>query len=110
MEGPFIPLVLCQHGHTYHVIAQNFSVAVFDANAKHFVGIREKFEVEYLYTEHHIEVDPNFSTALPYALLEVCPVIDLREGIVEDRTMIYNAELYEYLTEANQRHSYLYEQ
>lgn len=100
---PYIPLPDCQHGYLYFIRARNFWLGVFNAETNGFVSIREKLGSTFLFTELHWDADPMFGTAQPIRLLEPCPVQDLCEGVVVDRTMLYNAALYEYLEDAFER-------
>ena len=75
-----IPLEQCQKGGLYRIRSRNLSFGVFDGNGG-FVGIREKFGSEYLFTEYHWDTGAPFGTVKPVELLEMCPLSDIRESI-----------------------------
>ncbi len=104
----YIPLSDCQHGYLYHFRARNFCLGVFNAQTNGFVGIREKFGNEYLFTELHWDADPMFGTVQPIELLEPCPIADLSEGEVVNHNFVTNAPLFGWLAEANERYAHLY--
>lgn len=82
-----IPLEQCQKGGLYRIHSRNLCFGVFDGHGG-FVGIREKFGSEYLFTEYHWDFDAYCGTVKPVELLEICPLSDIREslGIVDDLT------------------------
>jgi hypothetical protein len=53
---------------------------VFDGSGG-FVGIREKFGSEYLFTEYHWDTGAPCGTVHPVELLEMCPLSDIRESV-----------------------------
>lgn len=76
----YIKLEECVRGGVYQIGSRNLSVGVFDG-IDGFVGIRSKFNHEYLFTEYHCDTDGPFGTVYPKTLLEICPLDDLRETI-----------------------------
>lgn len=64
-----IPLKDCKKGYVYKIRARNFRVAVFDGKFG-FIGIRQKFNDRYLFTEYHHEIGPPFGTVIPKEKLE----------------------------------------
>jgi len=68
-----IPLAECQHGQLYRVKSRNISLGVFNQHAQGFVGIRTKYDNDFLDFEIHWEADPNYGTAQPIEALEACP-------------------------------------
>ena len=99
----YIPLPDCHHGYLYFIRARNFWLGVYNAESSGFIGIREKLGSTFLFTELHWDEDPMFGTVQPVELLELCPLEDLREGVVVEGHMLYNAVLYEYLEDAIER-------
>ena len=59
-----IPLKDCKKGYFYRIQARNFQVGIFDGNTG-FIGIREKFENRYLFTEYHWDTGAPFGTVHP---------------------------------------------
>lgn len=74
-----IKLEDCKHGYTYRISSRNLIYGVFNKPVNGFVGIREKFTREYLFTEFHWDTGAPFGTVNPLEELEECPVRDLRE-------------------------------
>ena len=68
-----IPLAECQHGQLYRVKSRNISLGVFNQHAQGFVGIRTKYDNDFLDFEIHWEADPNYGTVQPIEALEACP-------------------------------------
>lgn len=75
-----IALADCKHGYTYRIRSRNLAVGVFNTATKGFVGIREKFGDEFLFTEFHYDTGAPHGTVSPEAEIEKCPVEDLRES------------------------------
>lgn len=73
----------CVHGGVYAIRSRNLSFGVWNSNTLGFVGIREKFGSEYLFTEYHYDTGGSFGTARPVVLVETCPIEDLAEGHVK---------------------------
>lgn len=72
----------CVVGRTYAIWSRNLQFGVFRGHADGgFVGIREKFGSEYLFTEYHYDVGMAFGTVEPWVDLEECPIKDLRENL-----------------------------
>jgi hypothetical protein len=80
MTKQVIPLALCRYKQLYRLRSRNLSYGVFDGSTG-FVGIREKFESRYLFTEYHQDTGPPFGTVRPLEVLEECPIEDLRETL-----------------------------
>jgi hypothetical protein len=74
-----IPLSECKHGFTYHIHSRNLGIGVFNQETSGFVGIRRKFDDEFLFQEFHWDIGPPFGTVYPKEEIEKCPVEDLRE-------------------------------
>lgn len=69
-----IPLAQCKDRTLYRLEARNLLYGVFNAKAKIFIGIREKFGDEYLDAEDHHETGAPFGTAKPLVELTELPV------------------------------------
>jgi hypothetical protein len=69
-ETTYIPLSACKHGFLYRLNARNLIQGVFNENTNGFIGIREKFGDEYLFTEYHWDTGAPFGTVKPIELLE----------------------------------------
>ena len=70
----YIPLEECKHSFLYRIFSRNLRLGVFNANSRGFIGIREKFGYEYLFTEYHWDIGDHCSTVKPKELLEECPI------------------------------------
>lgn len=70
MNNSMIPLAECQDRGVYRIHARNFTVGAFSAATSGFIGIRQKFESVYLFTEYHHEFSESFGTARPFELIE----------------------------------------
>jgi hypothetical protein len=75
-----IPLDKCRHGYAYRIHSRNLSFGVYNEESKGFVGIRSKWENEFLFQEFHHETGAPFGTVWPLEELEQCGVEDLREN------------------------------
>lgn len=76
-----IPLEECKHGFLYKIFSRNLGLGVFDENTQGFIGIREKFRYEYLFTEYHWDTGPPFGTVHPDEELEECPCKSIKEDL-----------------------------
>src|SRR5579859_7846431 len=65
---PYIPLSECVERVVYKIHSRNLILGVFDGQSG-FIGIREKFGYEYLFTEYHWDSSPSFGTVRPYEKL-----------------------------------------
>jgi hypothetical protein len=68
-----ISLNECKNGFLYQIKSRNLSFGIFTIKNKGFVGIREKFGREYLFTEYHYETGPPFGTVTPIKEFESVP-------------------------------------
>jgi len=92
-----ISLTECRHGGFYRISARNFSFGVFNENTKGFIGIREKFGIEYLFTEYHWDTGEPFGTVHVEEFLEMCPIDDLSESIKKSDCYIDNQILFNWI-------------
>lgn len=74
----FIPLENLKHRATYALRSRNLLVGVWDANAKGFIGVREKMGDVYLFTEYHYDLRGT-AHALKEVSLDLPVDIELRE-------------------------------
>jgi hypothetical protein len=92
-----VALGQCEKGKVYKVRARNFGVAVYDGR-RGFVGIREKFGEEYLFTEYFNDGTNPVGTATPVRLLgEISPGIKLEcwmDRHPDDKYMKINWDLF----------------
>lgn len=93
----------CIDGGLYRIFARNFSLGVYRKDSKGFIGVREKFGFEYLFTEYHWDTGPPCGTVNPKLFLEMCPVIPVAEGFeVEkdgEKSFHQNKLLFDWLKE-----------
>lgn len=68
-----IPIEECKDGVLYRIFSRNLAFGVYREGVKGFVGIREKFGYEYLFTEFHWDTGPPFGTVNPKEELEPVP-------------------------------------
>lgn len=94
----YIKLEDCKIGRLYKLQSRNLSIGVYDGLSG-FIGIRFKFESEYLFTEYHWDTGEPFGTAYPIKDLgpipkDIKPVEDF--GIIDDSYQ-KNRMLFDYL-------------
>ena len=68
----YIKIADCEKGFVYQIRSRNLTLGVFNGNAG-FIGIREKFGNEYLFTEYHYDSGAPFGTVFPIKKLEKLP-------------------------------------
>lgn len=76
----YIPIKDCKNRFFYELDSRNLAYGVYNEQVKGFIGIREKFDNEYICTEFHWDTGPSFGTVKP--LREICELpaeIELRE-------------------------------
>ncbi len=65
-DEAYLPPEECHVGYVYRVHARNFGIAIcIGGDACGFMGVREKFGREFLFTEYHWDKDSNFGTVKP---------------------------------------------
>lgn len=74
-----IPMTECLDRHCYRIVSRNLVVGVYKADHQGFVGIRMKFDSEFLFTEYHHDTGPPTGTARAFVDLGLCPIEDLAE-------------------------------
>ncbi len=91
-----IPLTNCKNRHLYKISSRNLIFGVFNSENNGFVGIREKFGDEYLFTEYHWDTGAPFGTVKPTEDLgEVPENLIASESIGEK--FADNKELFDFL-------------
>lgn len=68
IELSYIPRVECKKGFLYKLHARNLDIGVFDG--KGFIGIRQKFNDRFLFTEYHWDDGAPYGTAKPLQELQ----------------------------------------
>lgn len=60
-KNQFIPMEQCVKGRVYEINCRNLRLGVYDGN-EGFIGIRQKFNSRYLFTEFHFDQGMPFGT------------------------------------------------
>jgi hypothetical protein len=96
MNPTYIKLEDCKDGYLYKIFSRNLGYGVFNKNDNGFVGIRNKFGSDYLFTEYHWDTGAPFGTVHPKE--EICKIPD---SIIIDHTIWLdeNIELFNWLKE-----------
>lgn len=77
----YISIKGCKRGGLYRILARNFSLGLYDSKQKGFIGIRQKFKMEFLDVEYHWDIGNPYGTAKPVEFLEQCNLhIDIKNG------------------------------
>jgi hypothetical protein len=76
-----IPLDECVDHGLYRLLSRNLSYGVFRKDCNGFVGLRNKFGLEYLSVEYHRDIGLPLGSASPKGLVGTCPIYDLREVV-----------------------------
>lgn len=80
----YIPLENCCNRFVYRIHSRNLAVGVYSVERRGFIGIREKFDWRYLFTEYHWDTGPPFGTVRPIRYLCILPAqIDLTESWIK---------------------------
>jgi len=69
-----IALVDCKDRMLYRIFSRNLGLGVFNQSNNGFIGIRNKFGRNYLFTEYHYDCGPPFGTVSPDEELEMAPL------------------------------------
>lgn len=69
----YIKLENCEHGFIYKIRSRNLKFGVFNKNDNGFIGIREKFDFKYLFTEYHWDTGAPYGTVKPKERLMPVP-------------------------------------
>lgn len=72
-RNDYIKLSDCKKGYLYKIHSRNLDYGIYDGN-NGFIGIREKFNNKYLFTEYHYDQGPPFGTVKPFE--EICELPD----------------------------------
>lgn len=68
----YIPLTQCIKGTIYKIWSRNLRIGVYDGKGG-FIGIREKFGYEYLFTEYHFDTSIPYGTVKPKEVIKELP-------------------------------------
>lgn len=75
-----ISLENCKNRYLYKIKSRNLSLGVFNEEVKGFIGIRLKFNHEFLFTEYHWDTGAPFGTVKPIEILnKISDDIELKE-------------------------------
>lgn len=95
-----VPLDQCVARRLYKLMSRNLVLGVFNG-VTGFIGIREKFRHEYLFTEYHWDTGPPFGTVsgVEDTGVELPPNIELSEhsGVSDDNVRLPNVDLFDWL-------------
>lgn len=75
----YIPLDKCKNRWLYRIASRNLKAGVFRKDKNGFVGIREKFGLEFLFVEFHWDTGEPHGTVKPLEQLKRCPIENLEE-------------------------------
>jgi hypothetical protein len=106
VDRKYIPLEECKDGYLYRISSRNLAFGVYRAEAKGFVGIREKFGNEYLFTEFHYDTGAPFGTVFPKKELEQCTITPINEGYSDGEFFRTNQPLFDWLKEKEKQYGY----
>lgn len=82
MKVNYIPLSDCKDRYLYLINSRNLSYGVYNDQTKGFVGIRNKFGDNYLFTEYHYDNGLPFGTVFPKKeLIKIPDEIELKETL-----------------------------
>ena len=74
-----IPIDECKHGYLYRIFSRNLTFGVYDERCNGFIGIRNKFGSDYLFTEFHWDL--GYGTVNPKEeLMQVPDNIEVNEN------------------------------
>ena len=73
MNDQMIPLENCKHGYVYEIDSRNLSYGVFNSKDNGFIGIRNKFRNNFLFTEYHWDTGEPYGTVSPLKELGKVP-------------------------------------
>ena len=78
-----MPLDECKDRYLYQINSRNLSRGVYNEQTKGFIGIRNKFGDDYLFTEYHYDIGPSFGgTVFPKKELGKIPDdLELKETL-----------------------------
>lgn len=72
--GPtYIQLSVCRNRVLYRLHSRNLTLGVFDETRDGFIGVRRKFDSEFLDTEYHWDTGPPHGTAQPLEEITALP-------------------------------------
>lgn len=68
-----IPLSRCKNRMLYEIRSRNLDFGVFCQKTSGFIGIRTKFDNQYLFEEYHHDTGPPFGTVVPVKEMIMLP-------------------------------------
>jgi len=78
----YLPLNKCKDRYLYQINSRNLSYGIYNEKTKGFIGIRNKFRQDYLFTEYHYDNGPPFGTVFPKKELGKIPDnLELKETL-----------------------------
>lgn len=107
-RGKIIPITELEHGRVYELKSRNLFVGVWNAHRKGFIGIREKFDRRFLFTEYEYSTSSQVGTA--WALKDLGITVDAiipiseRIRLREDQPIVQNEALFKLLNRLDKRH------
>lgn len=66
----YFPKEECLHRGFYRLASRNLTSGVWDAYHMGFIGIRQKFDIRYLFMEYHFDNGAPYGTAFPTEYME----------------------------------------
>ena len=80
MKTEYIAITDCKHRHLYQIHSRNLSYGIYNEETKGFIGIRNKFGDNFLFTEYHYDIGSPFGTVRPKKELGKIPEsLELKE-------------------------------
>lgn len=89
MKIKYIPLNDCKDRCLYQINSRNLSYGIYNEQTKGFIGIRNKFGHDYLFTEYHYDNGPPFGTVFPKKeLIKIPDDLELKEtlGTIDEKS------------------------
>jgi len=65
MKIHYIPLSECKNRYLYRIHSRNLSYGIYNEKTEGFIGIRNKFGDDYLFTEYHYDIGMPYGTVFP---------------------------------------------
>lgn len=93
---PVIPLAECMPRGVYRITSRNLEIGVFDGEFG-FIGLRQKFESFYLFTEYHRDMEGPMSTVRPTERIGTLPNGILANEYTSRDPLVSNKALFDYL-------------
>lgn len=101
----YIPVEECEHGYLYRIHSRNLRVGIYNKKVKGFIGIREKFDDKFLFTEYHADSGGQFGTVRPKEKLCKCPFF-----IDDDVEYKNDKEVFKWLEPYEEKYELIYKE